>query len=478
MTANFRIFNPKRVACVVDVALTPLGDQQDGPFPMSLLPGSETLVIKPREHAFVTVAFAPRAIRSYAAALEASVRDGADAVRSSCAARARCRTSPSTRRVRGPGDGRADVRFGRAAVGARMEKRVLLRNDGALVAFARVDAEGSARRARAASAAATDRSPSSAPADARIKPGHVKALRVLYEPREVKRSTNVGATDGDGAADGADGADGATREDYADVLELTLAVRENPFETRSIRVVGEAYAPDVVFEHLPSAKTAKTAKEYAKDYAEDHLASDDDDDAPADASALRFEDGPVGTSRSATFSLTNVSRKPWRFEWPANDEIAAADDAAAFAFSPRVGHLPPGTSTQITVAFTPKAPASHGLDAEHPPLEMRVQLAPVKAYYEGTHEAFLALRGASGDAADAADASGDADAGARGGARGRSRRACSARRGGPTRASRSGTSSSRNRRKTRKDPEAPPRPTRPPPRLPRPTRTCERRLGG
>ena len=120
----------------------------------------------------------------------------------------------------------------------------------------------------------------------------------------------------------------------------------------------------------------------------------------------------MGTSRSATFSLTNVSRKPWRFEWPANDATDANDDAAAaFAFSPRVGHLPPGTSTQITVAFTPKAPASHGLDAEHPPLEMRVQLAPVKAYYEGTHEAFLALRGGDGsDAADAADASGDADA--------------------------------------------------------------------
>ena len=414
VTANFRIFNPKRVACVVDVALTPLGDQQDEPFPMSLLPGSETLVIKPREHAFVTVAFAPRAIRSYAAALEASVRDGADAVRFELRGEgALPHVTVDAPAFVDPETGAPTVRFGRAAVGARMEKRVLLRNDGALVAFARVDAEGSARRARGVRGGDGPFTVVGAGVTHEIKPGHVKALRVLYEPREVKRSTNVGATDGDGAADGADGADGATREDYADVLELTLAVRENPFETRSIRVVGEAYAPDVVFEHLPSAKTAKTAKtakEYAEDYAEDHLASDDDDDAPADASALRFEDGPVGTSRSATFSLTNVSRKPWRFEWPANDEIDAADDAAAFAFSPRVGHLPPGTSTQITVAFTPKAPASHGLDAEHPPLEMRVQLAPVKAYYEGTHEAFLALRGASGDAADAADASGDADA--------------------------------------------------------------------
>jgi hypothetical protein len=357
-----------------------------------------------------------------------------------------------------------------------MEKRVLLRNDGALVAFARVDAEGSARRARGVRGGDGPFTVVGAGVTHEIKPGHVKALSVLYEPREVKQPTRSVGSDGDGAArDGA--ADGA--EDGFDVLELTLAVRENPFETRSIRVVGEAYAPDVVFEHLPSAKNHAKNHLASDHLASDHLASDgdDDDDAPADASALRFEDGPVGTSRSATFSLTNVSRKPWRFEWPANDALDAADDAAAFAFSPRVGHLPPGTSTQITVAFTPKAPASHGLDAEHPPLEMRVQLAPVKAYYEGAHEAFLALRGAPATPRTRRTPPATPTRRPRRRPR-RSRRACSARRGGPTRASRSGTSSSRNRRKTRKDPEAPPRRTRPPPRPPRPTRTCERRLGG
>jgi hydrocephalus-inducing protein len=102
VTANFKISNPKRVRCVVDVALTPLsGDESDTAFPMALLPGSETLVIEPRTHAFVSVVFAPRALQKYAAALAATVRDGAGDKRlrssSRSEARARCRTSPSRR---------------------------------------------------------------------------------------------------------------------------------------------------------------------------------------------------------------------------------------------------------------------------------------------------------------------------------------------------------------------------------------------
>ena len=111
------------------------------------------------------MAFAPRAIRSYAAALEASVRDGADAVRFELRGEgALPHVTVDAPAFVDPETGAPTVRFGRAAVGARMEKRVLLRNDGALVAFARVDASRAPRGARAASAAATDRSPSSAPA--------------------------------------------------------------------------------------------------------------------------------------------------------------------------------------------------------------------------------------------------------------------------------------------------------------------------
>ena len=144
VTANFRISNPKRVKCVVDVALTPIGnvgDVEETPFPMTLLPGSESLVIEPHDHAFVRVSFAPRAIRLYAAALEAAVRDGAE----SNAVRFELRGEGALPHVTvdepvfvDPETGAPTVRFGRVATGARAERTVTLRNDGALVAFAPV----------------------------------------------------------------------------------------------------------------------------------------------------------------------------------------------------------------------------------------------------------------------------------------------------------------------------------------------------
>jgi hydrocephalus-inducing protein len=123
VTANFRIFNPKRVACVVDVALTPLGDGHgDGPFPHVFAPR-----VRDARH---KAARARLRRGGFRAARHPLVRGGVGGFgsrrRGRGAFRAARRGRASARhrrraRVRGPGDGRADcpvrARGGRRADG-------------------------------------------------------------------------------------------------------------------------------------------------------------------------------------------------------------------------------------------------------------------------------------------------------------------------------------------------------------------------
>jgi hydrocephalus-inducing protein len=84
VSANFKISNPNKVSCTVDFTVKARGGESksaaataaaavpDGAFPMEVQPA--LLDIPPHEHRYVTVYFAPRAIATYQAVFEATVK--------------------------------------------------------------------------------------------------------------------------------------------------------------------------------------------------------------------------------------------------------------------------------------------------------------------------------------------------------------------------------------------------------------------
>ena len=358
-SANFKISNPKRVKCVVDVSLAPVGiDGTDGTHPMTLSETSKEIEIPPHEHKYVTVYFAPSGIDKYAATLEATVRDGVDAKSSkfSCTLKgegALPHITVDEPTFVDPETQAPTVQFPKTALGASKRKQITLRNDGALAAFCRVDVD----RSSWGSKGKRNSSPFTiigSGVTTEIKPGRVKVLDVLYEPRDVCNDT----------------------------LNATLSVKHNAFETRSIQITGSGFTPDLVFENFSSQGGGHVSN-----------GADGSDSSQSNQSetsnVLRFSDGPVGQQNIETFTLSNVSGKNWRFEFPDfADETNEANDSSAvskaFSFTPRVGHLPAGQSTTITATFVSTEPVLLGVDSENPPLEVSVKLTPVKSYFEGS----------------------------------------------------------------------------------------------
>ena len=105
-------------------------------------------------------------------------------------------------------------------------------------------------------------------------------------------------------------------------------------EAQTIAVTAEGYMEDVMFGGLPH---------------------DLDDE-------LRFDDGAVGATREAAFTLKNHSARHWRFEWPAVE---------GFKIVPAVGHLHAGAEKPVVLTFTPEAAVKHD------PLELPLSLVPI-----------------------------------------------------------------------------------------------------
>jgi hydrocephalus-inducing protein len=371
-SARFKISNNKKVKCVVDVSLTPIDREQGGGGataehpPMSLAETSKLLEIPPHEHRFVTVFFAPAAIAKFAATLRAVVRDGSDDKTRELRCELRGEGALPHVTVETPAfvdeaTSSPTVTFPMTPLGSVSQKRqITLRNDGVLPAFCRLDyalktAESHNKRSPITVIGAgvtTEIAPGKylpfttfrrLNAHTRLtlsflSLGTAKVLDVTYEPRE----------EGD------------------DSLQVVLAVKSNAFETRTIHIQGSGYVPDVLFENLNHSFPG----------------------------SLKFNDGPVGSRMVETFTLSNASRKNWRFEFPdfGDSQKNENETSKAFQFTPRVGHLPAGTSTTITATFLSRSETLLGVDSENPPLEVPVKLVPVKSYFEGAHLEYLEKR--------------------------------------------------------------------------------------
>ena len=277
VSANFKISNASKVPCSVEFTLTPKveGGASEEAFPMEVHPSR--LDVPPHEHRYVTAYFAPTAIGNYAATFEANVVDGGDPKTKQFACDIVGEGTLPHVSIETPAESNEEgapvIRFPRAMIGRRATRPIVLRNDGILPAFCRVDMPKSDVFSLVGGGVTSE-----------LAPGHTRTLQLSFEPREVGDFSH----------------------------SARLAVKRNQFGARTVAIVGEGYAADVVFG--------------------DHAGDVDDE--------IRFEDGPLGAERAMTFTMSNVSEKHWRFEWP---EPTEGSPTEFFAFSPRTGHLHAGT---------------------------------------------------------------------------------------------------------------------------------------
>ena len=293
--ANFRISNPKKVPCSVDFTLAPKEDAGGEKFPMEVHPAS--LDVPPHEHRYVTLYFDPRAIASYVATLDAVVREGADP-----------KTKQFTCDVRGDGtlphvtveepstiaeeDGLPLVKFPKMLLGRKMTKPIVLRNNGILPAVLRAEMMTHKHFSIEGGGVTTT-----------LDPGCSRTLRVTFDA-------------------------GKTKGEHAH--SVRLAVKQNAFESQTVKFSAVGYMDDVMFADLPQ---------------------DLDDE-------LRFDDGPVGESKTVTFKLVNTSSFHYRFEWPERLEEGEPVQTD-FSFTPRIGHVHAGASKSITATFKTNASVAH-----------------------------------------------------------------------------------------------------------------------
>ncbi|CAG9464033.1 unnamed protein product [Pedinophyceae sp. YPF-701] len=293
VAANFRIVNPVKVPCSVAFKVTPHGDAASAPggFPLVVTP--DRVDIPPHEYRYVTVRFLPRAIQTYSAEFEAVVDNGGDPATRSCRFDIRGEgvlphmtlLQPT---LRDEASGAPVVQFKRLLKGRRAELPIKVRNDGSIPATARLDmAPHGAFALLGESGVFT------------LQPGASTEAVVRFRANDVDVHEHV----------------------------VSLDVRQNPFEQTRIKVLGECFTEDVIFQGLPDGA--------------DH--------------ELRFPDTPINADTPITFTVRNLSQKALRFRWPsAGAEVLAG----ALTLVPSKGHIPPGGSTTITATLRSAAAAT------------------------------------------------------------------------------------------------------------------------
>ncbi|EFJ42226.1 hypothetical protein VOLCADRAFT_67248 [Volvox carteri f. nagariensis] len=303
--ANLKFINPVKVPCVVNFTIKPRGNLPPGvctAFPMEVSPAQ--LVIPPLEYRYTAIYFAPRAIQSYVATLEAVVENGGDPKTKSFSCEVRGEGTLPSLAITEPTvmdtQGRPVLRFPRLLRGRSSTLRIALKNNGILPAKARLDmAPHPSFRLEGAGGGGGGGSGGTVTSETlTVESKRGVSYNVVFTPADV----------------------GPVQH------EVHLRVANNPFEDYRFLLTGEGYQEDVTFDMLPN----------------DAL------------DVLRLQDGPVGRPVTAVFALRNHSAvKNFRFRWPAP---GAPSSNPHLTVSPAVGHLLAGSSKDITLTFSAAAP--------------------------------------------------------------------------------------------------------------------------
>lgn len=290
--AQLKFTNPIKVPCVVNFSVKPRNPLPDPKapmaFPMDVVPAQIT--IPPQESRYTTIVFEPRAIAQYSATLEAVVENGSDPATKAFSCELRGEGTLPSLTLTSPSV------FDPSGKPLLKFGRMLVGRSSTQQITLKNNGQMTAS-ARLEAELHPSFSIQEGPVGVfSVEPGRSVAFVVKFEPP----------------------ATGPVSHD------VRLQVQQNPFEDYCISLTGEGYSEDVTLDNLPD---------------------------PSKMDELRIPDGPVGTPRTAVFTLRNHSaNKHFRFKWPA----AAAQH---LSFSPAVGHLLAGATKDITLTFNPDGPA-------------------------------------------------------------------------------------------------------------------------
>ncbi|TMW60398.1 hypothetical protein Poli38472_000440 [Pythium oligandrum] len=309
---RFKISNPTKVSTTVQFQIsTPSlpavsgSDSQTTPrAPMvsAFTVQPSVWEIPPLEHRFVNVHFKPTAIMSYSAVFSARVDDSPAHVTTETLLQFEVRgegtmpciaiLEPSHR----DSNGSLAMAFGRVRTSKAKESALILRNDGILPATVLFSMQSNPNFLFA-----------NGNGSIVVAPHTTETLTVQFKPQKP--------------------------HDEPSTSSLKITVQHNPFEETTIKLVGQGYRDDLVFEDLPFGH-------------DDELHFDDirlHPTAPAESerrSSLSIK------PNVKVFSLCNQSTDIVRFTWP---------KSLPFSFSPYVGHIRPREYKLITATFSPVA---------------------------------------------------------------------------------------------------------------------------
>mmetsp|Transcript_4036 Transcript_4036/g.9628 ORF Transcript_4036/g.9628 Transcript_4036/m.9628 type:complete len:4944 (+) Transcript_4036:104-14935(+) len=299
---RFKISNPTKVSCNVDLAARPAkadalgkpaGKAAAAPAGGEVLAFDvqpQKLTIPMHEHRYVTVFFTPTGLQTFAAKFEAVVENGTDPATSSLTFGLRgdgtlprvSVTAPTERNAAGL----PVVSFNRTLVGKTVTAPVTLCNEGIIPSTVRFESM-------------------SAPSSIQFTG---RGVQVLMQPKETQ-TYEVSFTPKEAEMYNAD---------------IKLTVLHNQFEATTISVIGEGYVQDVSFESLPHDST----------------------------DTLAFEPTPVGVPETVMFTLQNHTPNTYRVELSAHADVS---------FAPAVAHLLPLSSKEVAATLCSLYPCEHNL---------------------------------------------------------------------------------------------------------------------
>nr|CCA18905.1 PREDICTED: similar to hydrocephalus inducing putati [Albugo laibachii Nc14] len=303
-TERFKITNPTKVNAQVrfeiedmeNIAGTASSTSGELTIEKSFTVQPSVWDIPPQEYRFINVHFKPDIIMSYQAKLIAQVMDSRD------------QNSDLTFELRGEGtlpcitvaepslrdsaDSRLILTFGRVQLLKVKRRSLVLRNDGILTANISL----SIPENRDFYLERDDTS-------AAIAPGDSEEFIIIFQPIGIH-----------------------VQEISTDIL---IQVQGNPYDDTMVKLLGTSFLDDVILEDLENdCDTELHFDDVILGYLKDDTAL------------------YVNESRDSTkvFSIRNQIADVIRFQWPSLEN---------FSFSPRTGHLAPGTSANITATFSP-----------------------------------------------------------------------------------------------------------------------------
>ncbi|GMH35419.1 hypothetical protein BSKO_03287 [Bryopsis sp. KO-2023] len=277
--ANLKFINPVKIPSTVHFSIKPQGEwtsRSGEAYPFVVKP--ESVTIPPHENTYVSVYFMPRAIQSFVATLEATVSMGCDQDTKgfSCQVRGEGMLPSLTLQVPTvDSENKPILNFPRMMKGRSQTLPIHAKNNGILPATGRIDMEAQgAFQLEGGCRTFTLESKKSL------------AFNVEFAPEDT----------------------GVFEQ------EVQIKVRENPFELYRVKLMGECFVENIVFEGL----------------------TDDSDDQ------LDIGDVRVGGEKEVFFRLRNNSSENYRFSWPS---------APNLEFSPSVGHIHIGAAKEIKAIF-------------------------------------------------------------------------------------------------------------------------------